>query len=289
MANLVNVHNFIAAGFARFDIHLLDSKGLPAGITGVVTPGGAGVAAGRIKAVTTANIQIPASTVVPIPGDNVLSGTFQFPSDAARSFQLSWSEENFDNRQAMQNINPVDIGNHSFSGRDIQPFSLNNIMFIAVSNATSKKSGVSGLGMYAGVWSTRANMTVQGRNAFTNRQAALFDGTVVLNPMDSYPWGQTFQPTVEGYEQSFIEDWSLAYPVTVHRWTQGGGATVFSLAEKPCSTSLNDVLVYVIDTNGNWVRKTTGVVIDQVARTLAFTPAPTDDYDVVSYYGYVPT
>lgn len=290
MPNLVNVHNYIAAGFARFDFHQLDSKGLPAGITGTVTPGATGVAAGRIKAVTTANIQIPTPTLVPIPGDNVLQGSFQFPSDAVRSFQISWSEENFDNRQAFQNINPVDIGNHSFSGRDIQPFSLNNIMFVAVSNASAKKTGVSGLGMYAGVWATRANLTVQGRNAFTNRAAALFDGTVVVNPTDSYPWGQTFQSAIEGYQQSFLEDWTLAYPVTVHRWTQSGGAvTDFFLAEQPCSTSLDDVLVYVIDPNGTWARKTSGVTIDPVTRKLTFTPAPTLAWDIVAYYGFKPT
>lgn len=289
MANLVNIQRYIAAGFARFDFHVLDSKGLPAGVNGgTVTPGRAGVAAGRISAVVTANINIPAATPVPVPGDNVLQGTFQFPSDAPRTFEIQFSEDDFGDRRAFQNIITRAIGNHQFAGRDIIPFSLNNLMFIGVSNASAKSPGITGLGMYAGVFATRAQMTVQGRQSFANRAAALFAGTVTLNAMDSYPWGETFQVGVEGYTQSFIEDWTLAYPVTVHRWTGGSGQLVFDLGETPASSSLDDVLIHTVDANGIVTRKSAGVTISTTGKTATFALAP-DDLDIVAYYGYVPS
>lgn len=291
MASLVNIQRYIAAGFARLDFHRLDSNGLPAGVTGTVTAGAAGVAAGRITAVVTANINIPAATAVPVPGDNVLQGTFQFPSDQPRSFDVQFSEDDFADRQSFQGIIPRAIGNHEFSGRDISPFALNNIMMIGVSNAQARASGIAGLGMYAGVFTTRAQMSVRGRAGLTNRAAALFEGTVTLNAMDSYPWGETFKSTVEGYTQSFIEDWTLAYPVTCHRWTQGGTATtVFNLGETPASTSLSDMLLYRVDANGQAILQSSGVTIDATNRTATFSIAPSaTDLALVAWYGYLPS
>ena len=291
MASLTNITRYIAAGFARLDFHRLDSNGLPAGVTGTVVAGANGVAAGWITAVVTANINIPASVGVPIPGDNILQGTFQFPNDQPRTFDVQFSEDDFTDRQAFQSIIPRAIGNHEFAGRDIAPFALNNIMLIGVSNAQARAAGISGLGMYAGVFSTRAQMSVRGRAGLTNRAAALFEGTVTLNNMDAYPWGETFKANIEGYTQSTIEDWTLAYPVTCHRWTQGGTATtVFNLGETPASTSLSDVLIYRIDVNGQAIQQTSGVTIDATNKTATFAPAPSaTDLGIVAWYGYVPS
>ena len=77
--------------------------------------------------------------------------------------------------------------------------------------------------------------------------------------------------------------------MTVHRWRQTGALTTFYLGETPASTDLNDVLVYVLDTNGIPTRKTTGVTITASAKSLTFSVAPTDQYDIVAYYGYVPS
>jgi len=289
VANLNNVKRYISAGFARLDFHQLDSFGLPAGVTGTVTPGAVGCPAGRINAVTNGPFTTPAAVGVPIPGDNVLQGTFMFPNDQPRTFPVQFSEDDFSDRQAMQGIIARDIGNFSFAGRDTQPFVLNNMMFIAVSNAKARTAGVAGLGMYGGVFCNRAQMVAQGRTAFANRAAGLFEGTITLNAFDSYPWGETFKTSVEGYQQSFIEDWTLAYPVTCHRWTQSSGVTKFFLGEVPASTSLNDVLVYVLDTNQIPVRQTSGVTISAVDNSITFSVAPTAAYDIVSYYGYVPS
>ena len=289
MASLANVTQYISAGFQRLDFHRLDTNGLPAGVTGVITPGAAGAAAGRILAAKTMNINIPAADAVPVTGDNILQGTFIFPSAAARSFDIEFAADDFLDREAFQSIKARNIGNLSFAGRDTAPFNLNNLMILGVSNATSKMSGSSGLGMYAGVFATRAQMTLRGRNSFAERAAAGYLGTVVLNLQDSYPWGETFQAGVEGYTQSYIEDWTHAYPVTVHRWRQTGALTKFYLGETPASTDLNDVLVYVLDTNGIPTRKTSGVTISNADNSLTFSVAPTDQYDIVAYYGYVPS
>lgn len=289
MGNLVNIKRYTAAGFARMDFHQLDTKGLPAGYNGVCTPGATGCPAARMWAVKTANIAIPSATVVPISGDNAPDGTFMFPNEAARSFDVSAAEDDFTNRLSFQNIKTRDIGNHSFSGRDTLPFTINNLMLIAVSNISARGSTVPNIGAYGGIFTTSAQLVVRGRNAFTEIAAASFEGTVVLNPMSQYPWGETFQPANEGYTRSYLEDWTLAYPVTVHRWTQTSGLTVFNLGETPASASLLDVLVYVIDTNGIPTRQVAGVTVSTTGKTLTFAVAPTDAFDIVAWYGYVAT
>lgn len=289
MPSLANVTKYISAGFQRLDFHRLDTNGLPAGVTGTITAGATGAAAGRILAAKTMNINIPAADAVPVTGDNVLQGSFIFPNASPRSFDVEFAADDFLAREAFQGIKTRNIGNLSFAGRDVNPFTLNNLMILGVSNASAKNTGVSGLGMYAGIFANRAQMTVRGRNSFAERAAASYLGTVVLNLQDSYPWGETFQTGNEGYTQSYVEDWTHAYPVTVHRWRQTGALTTFYLGETPASTDLNDVLVYVLDTNGIPTRKTTGVTINAAAKSLTFSVAPTDQYDIVAYYGYVPS
>lgn len=289
MGNLVNIKRYTAAGFARLDFHVLDTKGLPAGYTGVCTAGATGVPAARMFAVKTANINIPTATVVPISGDNAPDGTFIFPNEAARGFDISAAEDDFTNRLSFQNIKTRDIGNHSFSGRDMLPFSINNLMLIGVSNISARGATIPNIGAYGGIFTTSAQLVVRGRNAFTEITAATFDGSVVLNPMNQYPWGETFQVANEGFTRSYLEDWTLAYPVTVHRWTQTAGLTDFFLGEIPASTSLLDVLVYTIDTNGIPTRQVAGVTVDVATKKLTFGVAPTAAYDIVAYYGYVPS
>lgn len=291
MPDLNNVLRYIAAGFQRFDFHQTDSRGLPAGPTGVVVAGATGVAAGRITAAKTMNINIPAATAEPVTGDNVLQGSFMFPDVAPRLFDFEFAEDDFADRRAFQNILARNIGNVTFAGRDVAPFVLNNIMFIGLSNAKAQASGIKGLPLYAGVFSTRAEMSVRGRSTFAERAAASYLASINLNGMDSYPWGETFQVGTghEGYTQSFIEDWTFKYPPSIHRWTQSSGVTVFNLGETPASTSLDDNLIYVIDSNGIPTRKTSGVTIDTVAKTVTFAVAPPDGYDIVDYYGYVPS
>jgi hypothetical protein len=285
--NLDNVIRYISAGFKRLDGHRLDGNGLPAGLTGSVTPGAQGVGAFRITAVQTANVNIPTATLVPVTGDNDPQGTFAFSSDAARGFDVAFAEDDFQDREAMQGIKYRDIGNHSFAGRDIVPFDLKNLLLLGTSNAKAQSSVVRGLEMYAGVLMTRAQMSARGRDGFTQRQAAAYQGSVVLNAGDSYPWGETFQQAIEGYTAAFVQDWTARLPVTIHRWT-GTSATKYYFAEIPASTDLDDILIYTIDSNGNFVRKTTGVTIDTSDRSATFSPAP-NGLDIVAYYMYTPS
>lgn len=287
MPSLANIHRLIAAGFARVDCHRTDSGGLPAGSTGTIVAGATGAAPFRIKLVKTANINVPAADGVPVTGDNTLAGTFIFPSIAARSFDISFAEDDYDDRNPAQSIVPRDVGNMSFAGRDISPFNINNLMFIGVSNAKAQASGILNLGMYSGIFAMRAQMVMRGRNTFAERAAADVLATIVLDPQDTYPWGETFKTSVEGYTQSFVEDWANQYPVTCHRWQQSGGAlTQFFLSERPASTSLSDVLVYVIDAAGTAVRQTSGVTISQTDNSITFSIAPGSGRDIIAFYSY---
>lgn len=289
--NLNNVQQYIAAGFRRLDGHVLDSSGLPAGSSGgTVANGATGVAAWRITAVKTMNVNTPAATNVPVEGDDILQGTFQFANNAARAFDIQFSEDDYTDRTPFQSIIPRNIGNHSFAGRDISPFNLNNCLLIGVSNAKANASGIQGLGMYAGVLVPRAQISARGRSTFAGRTAAQFDASVTMSLASQYPWGETYQTGNEGYIASYVEDWSHAYPVTLHRWNGDGATKTFNLAEKPSSTSLSDILVYTLDVNGIPTRQTTGVTIDQTGRTITFTgAAPTTGLPIIAWYSYVPT
>lgn len=290
MASLANVNRLLAAGFRRLDFHQLDTNGLPAGVSGTVSAGRAGAPAGRIYAVKTANIATPASTNVPVEGDDILQATFQFSNNAARAFDIAASEDNFANRQAFQGILTRQIGNVNLAGRDIFPFTLNNVLLIAVSNAKAQTPGIRGLGMYAGVIAPQCQIAVRGRSTYAGRTAAQFDASVTMALADRYPWGETYQANNEGFTGSYAEDWSAAYPMTIHRHKGDGTTTVFDLQEKPSSTSLLDVLVYLLDTNQIPTRQVANVTIAQTySGQLTFTTPPTASQDIVTFYQYIPT
>jgi len=289
MANLNNVHRYISAGFRRLDGHVLDANGLPAGATGVCVAGATGCPAWRITAVKTMNVNTPASTNVPVEGDNILQGTFQFPSNAARAFDIAFSEDDFDDRQPFQGILPYNVGNHAFAGRDISPYFINTCTLIGVSDAKAQASGIQGLPMYGGVIIPRAQIAARGRSTFAGRTAAQFDASVTMNLADAYPWAETFQASKQGFTGSYVEDWTFVYPVTLHRHLGDAATKTFNLAEKPSSSSLSDVLIFLLDANNIPTRQLSGVTVDPTGQTITFVSAPTAVQNIVTYYGYIPT
>lgn len=286
-----NVLKYIAAGFQRLDAHQLDSDGLPAGLTGSVTANDVnGVAAFRIKLAKTLSITTQAGEVVPITGDDIFAGSFIFDNVQPRSFDIEFAEDDFEDRQAFQDIIYQNKNNFSFAGRDIKPFNINTCLLVGVSKAKAQSSGALGLPMYAGVFTTRAELTVRGRNNFTERAAASFLGTVNLNAMDSYPWGETFKVDTgeEGYIASFVEDYTSRMPPTVHRWKGLTAKSKIFLGELPASTDLSDFLLYSLDTNNRPTQITSGFTIDLTDRSINFA-APHTSTNLVAWYMYQPS
>lgn len=289
MAISDNTLRYIAAGFQRMDFAVLDADGLPAGITGTVTPNDAnGVACGRIKLAKTLNITTQAGEVVPITGDDIYAGGFVFDNVTPRSFDVEFAEDDFTDRQAFQDIVYQTKNNFQFAGRDIKPFNVNNCMFIGLSRAQSQMPGALGLPVFAGVYCGRAELTVRGRGTFAERAAASYLGTVNLNAMDAYAWGETFQVSEEGYVASFVQDWTSRMPPTVHRWKGLTTKSKIFLGELPASTDLSDFLLYSLDSNNRPTQITSGFTIDLADHSINFV-APHTSTNLICWYAYQPS
>ena len=289
MAAIDNTLRYIAAGFQRLDGHRLDSDGLPAGVTGTVTANDVnGVGAFRMKLVKTLSITLQSGEVVVITGDDIFAGSFLFDNVQPRSFEASFAEDDFADREAYQGINYQNKNKTSFAGRDIKPFVVNDVLLIGVTRAQAQQSGALGLSMYGGVYCGRSQISIQGRQGYTERTAGDFLLTANLNTMDSYAWGETFKVDEEGYLASTVQDWTNPSPATVHRWKGLVAQSKIYVSEVPVSTDITAMSLYSLDANNRPTEITTGFTVDPTDRSINFV-APHTSTNLISWYGYQPS
>lgn len=289
MAN--NVLKYIAAGFDRLEGHVLDGNNIANGTSSTtqVATGAAGSPGFRITGVKTSAITVPEPDVVPVTGDDSYLAGFIFPSANVRSFDIEASIEDLTNNTYFQLSKTYNIGNSSVGILDIPTPTLPSVCLIAVSNAKSEQSGSVGNAQFGGVIIPVCQIFPLGRTTFSERTAAVFRARVVMTQGQAFPWGETFTTTNVGTTAGTIVEWSAQHRKAIQRFTGDGGTQTFGpLNYIPASTSLNDVVVYVVDpTTGVPTIQVAGVTVNQAARTITFGVAPALNSKIIVYYDYV--
>lgn len=289
MAN--NVLKYIAAGFDRLEGQILDGNNIANGTSPStqVATGAVGSPGFRITGVKTSAITVPEPDVVPVTGDDSYLAGFIFPSANVRSFDIEAAIEDLTNITYFQQTKTYNIGNASVGVLDIPTPTLPSISLIAVSNAKSEQTGSVGNAQFAGVLIPVCQIFPLGRTTFSERAAGVFRARVVMTQGQAFPWGETFTTTNVGTTAGTVVEWSAPHRKAIHRFTGDNGTLTFGpLNYIPASTSLNDVIVYVVDaTTGVPTIQTSGVTINQAAKTLTFAVAPTTNSKIVVFYDYV--
>jgi hypothetical protein len=266
---LAIVTELISAGFERLEYHIYNSAGYPAGATGTLTSGAAGVPAGRIRAVKTMDIAIPEADIVNISGDNVNQGGFLFPSADTISFTIEYAIKNLTQEGFFQGTNAVTKGETRLGALAPTEPTYVDAMLIAVSNAKSKDTGSTGSSRFQGVIIPKANLQPLGQAGFNERGEATFRYRVVVNLADAYPWGETFRDSAEGTTSMPIQTWSAENRITLHAFQQATPSTITAfgpLAYAPVSAAktvlysngVQVVVAYTVDSGTKQLNGVTG-------------------------------
>lgn len=281
---MTNDLSFITAGLDRIEGQVLDTNGIIAGTSGTVASGAAGSPGFRILGAKEAqNIGAPAPDIVPVTGDDAYLGGFIFASAAARQFALVCAVMDFSTQQYLGSGNAYNVGNSSISFIDVTPFAPVNVALITNNQAKSQQAGNVGTGIWSGYILPKVQGIPLGRETMQERAAGAIRMAFILSPSDRFPWGETYNQSVHGVQTSVYNPWSANNRKAFHRFTGDGSTTVFGpLQYTPASTSLNDVVVYV-----NSYRRTTGITVSTTAKTLTFSPAPSNNDVIAVYYDHV--
>lgn len=276
-----NITQLIAAGLDRVEFHLLDQNGYAAG-NGTVVAGAAGAAALRALGAQSGDLALPDSDIVNIPGDDGSQGTFEFDPEGTPTFNLDVGVQNLVHQGYFQGTNVETQGDISLGVLQPKDRATIDAFLILTSKSKSKASGSDGSSNWTGAIIPKATLRPMGRVAYEGRAGAAFRYRVVTAAADKTPWGKTLTEADNGTEAAPIIEWSAPGRISVHRFTQTSGLTVFGpLAYTPAGATNASMRVFV-----NGVIQLAGWSASTVTRQITFTPAPPDAAVIVVVYTY---
>lgn len=279
----VNIKEFIAAGFDSGWYTILDTSGYAGGVSGAVTSGAAGEAAGFLKGVQTADLNIVEPETVPVPGEDSVIGQFIFPPDQLPSFTIEAGAINYNDVNRFQGTSSEDIGDMTITPLQPENPVYADTAFLFTRRNKSKAAASDGVGGYEHLVIPKANAVPLGAFPLTGRTAASGRYRVsVGSNQQKFATGATYFNAVAGTTGAAITAITSENPMTWHTFVGTGAVTVFGPLEKtPASTSLNKVHVYK-----DGLRMTTGVTINTTTRELTFSVAPASNSKIVVFYEY---
>lgn len=288
---LVNIKDFIAAGFDSLQLAFLDSNGFPAGVTGSVSQGSV-ASMQRFAGVKTAEIQLPETPIVSVTGDDGLLGTFQFQSNEPRSFALNLGEMNLSILNKSQGTSLYTVGSYyDFAAFDPANQSFVDCVLLASSQAKSMESGNRGAGYYH-MLLPLSQLQWRGNNR--EEQSAIdFPWNVIMNRADTLPWGTPISSDTFGKDAMTGAIWFSQNRMTLDTYRYNGSDTTYLLSRVPFTDANGKIHV------ATWYNRAGGVegldvtgstTIVAATKTLTFsavTPKAAGDYfiSLVEYEG----
>lgn len=276
-----NITQLIAAGLDRTEFHILDSNGYAAG-SGTVTAGAAGSAAIRALGAQNADLALPDSDIVNIPGDDTSQGTFEFDPEGTPVFNLDVGVQNLTHEGYFQGTNVESQGDISLGVLQPKDRATIDAFLILTSKSKSKASGSDGSTNWTGAIIPKATLRPMGRVAYEGRAGGAFRYRVATSAADKMPWGKTLNEADNGTEAAPIVEWSAPGRISVHRFTQTSGLTAFGpLAYTPAGATNTSIRVFV-----NGVIQLAGWTASTATKIITFSPAPADNAVIVVVYTY---
>lgn len=288
---LVNIRDFIAAGFDSLQLAFLDSNGFPAGIAGSVSQGSV-ASMQRFAGVKTAEIQLPETPIVSVTGDDGLLGTFQFQSNEPRSFALTLGEMNMNILNKSQGTSIYTVGSYyDMAAFDPENQSFVDCVLLASSQAKSMESGNRGAGYYH-MLLLRSQLQWRGNNR--EEQTAIdFPWNVIMNRDDQLPWGTPVNTDTFGKNGMTGALFFSQNRMTIDTYRYNGSDTTYLLSRVPFTDANDKIHV------STWYNRAGGIegkdvtgntTIVAATKTLTFsgvTPKAAGDYliSLVEYEG----
>ena len=276
---------FIAAGVAEGWYGTVNRSGILRG--GSLIEPGAGVATGspmlRLKAIQSADIGIPQPDQVPIGGDNVSNGNFNFASEDPVAFTITKGVFQMILDGLMQGTKILTRGGMKFGVLAPRNYDPADMCWIIQSQVKKQNTGLRGLSGWHGYIIPISSASPMGRDNFATRAAAADRVRVTCQPADKMPNGVLIDDTNFDVEGGAVIPFTSDYPIYMQRFTGNGVLDTFTLAKAAAENSGDVVRV---DVNG--VAQVYGTDFTVSGTSLVFDDEPAENAEIVATVGYRP-
>lgn len=232
----------IAAGNRFTYGGFIDDNGFFVGSSPTAPANGASSGAFQIEGIKEASPTIPDSDVVPVTGDDVLLGEFDFDPIANRRYIMTYAVENLDILAAIMGVNVVNIAGADSVMLDVDEMPEYNLRFIHQSRAKAQDTGVKGQAAWDVLVVNLAAARPLGRQSFSERTAAAFRMSVTPQLASYRIGGVTIATATEGVLAARYQKFQSQYPFYLQAYTGDGTANPITLLKTPVSTS--DIAIF---------------------------------------------
>lgn len=274
---LVNVNEWLAGGFERAQLGVIDSSGYFVGKTTTTTTlTGDGMI--QLQDPKTANIPRRGTRRLAIEAGDKLAGTIQFPSIEEGAFTLEIARMN-------QSVAALTMGNKVYAEEewDMNSFDPADITYQSVCllfsrKALSKEAGQVGTG-WEHLLLYNCTMNYNGPGEFrTGTNEATYSYDVVFNRSTKTPWGRTLSTANDGTTEDSGKQFFTQGKFTLHSFLGDNSDTTAVLEYVPVSATLNTQFMVYED----GVKATTGITISSSTVTWGAAPGAAER-DVILY------
>lgn len=183
----------VAAGAEYACISWYDSNGNPTGGTPLAPANGTASAARSLLGIKAAASVTPEPDIVPDTGDDVLLAEFDFDSNATRRYTATTAAFDLDLLGYLQSTSTVSLGDGLMGIEDIPNAIIPDTCLIVQSRTKKMDPGTEGHKAWSGFIEPICSTRFLGRDAYTERAAAVYNWSITPQAATQTPWGVTIQ------------------------------------------------------------------------------------------------
>jgi hypothetical protein len=233
----------IAAGGKYAFMSFINTNGFLTGSNTTDITAGSSRGAALLEGFKTASPTVPEPDTVQVTGDDILIGEFDFDSIAERRFTGQFAIQDLDMQARMLGVEKRTVAGIDSTPYDIATAPEQSALIIFQSRAKKQDTGTRGQSAWNGVIMPASAVKPLGREAFTEREAAVFNLSITPQLAGYDALGLTISDAIHGTTGYRYETFASDYPVHIQPIRGDGSTVTFNLDYTPVSASLTAVYV----------------------------------------------
>ena len=265
----------ISAGGKYAFMSFINTNGFATGNNTTDITAGSSRGAALLEGFKTATLTVGSPNTLVVTGDDVPLGEFDFENIDSRQFTAQFAIQDIELDARMLGVTVQTIAGIKIAGYDISDAPEQTGFVILQSRAKKQDTGTRGQAAWSGVIIPTVSLKPLGREAFTEREAAVYNLSITPQLAGYDVLGLTIAEAVHGTAGMRYQRFHSEYPIHAQAIRGDGVTTTFNLDYTPVSASLTAVYA-------NRVAATVSSVSTS-NKTVTVSGAPGSVYGIVLY------
>lgn len=283
---------FDMTGVTRMDFSILNTDGLPMGLTSTTLSNGSDSGMQQLTGIQTAGLSFGQPDITNIVGNAKFQSAYLWRPGEAPTGEIVGANYDMDAAVALDGIKKVTKGDLNMHLLGAAEGTYMDCCGIFQGHAKSRTTGYKGLGIYWGYIVPKMQVAILGTTPMAQRDAVQMNMFVAISMADMYPWGEAYSVANEGATEGVMIPFSAPYPIMMHTYVGDGSTTTLVLDQTPAGDdTASPQKVFVYDaTNGAEYTTTTDYTVTVATKTITFQAGsiPAAGEVIIVYYQYVP-